>query len=108
MTARPHSRQVPFSVIDTPNAVAYLAEKLQLIGDDDRAIQLVVCGTKRVDQMLFFCLQAKTPQGTQKLRIRNSVMTELFEDQVNVVQTVTVAARASRLFVRGDGLKAMP
>lgn len=58
--------------------------------------------------MLFFCLQAKASQGTQKLRLLNSVMTELFDDQVNVVQTVTGAARASRLFVRGDGLKAMP
>ena len=96
------------SVIDTPNAVAYLAEKLQLIGEDGHPIQLVVCGTKRVDQMLFFCLQARASQGTQKLRILNSVMTELFDDQVNVVQTVTGAARASRLFVRGDGLKAMP
>ena len=96
------------SVIDMPNAVAYLVEKLQLIGADGRAIQLVVCATKRVDQMLFICLQAKAPRGTQKLRILNCIMPELFDDQVNVVQTVTGAARASRLFVRGDGLKAMP
>ena len=96
------------SVIDMPNAVAYLVEKLQLVGGDGRAIRLVVCGTKRVDQMLFFCLQAKASQGTKKLKILNSVMTELFDDQVNVVQTVTGTSRASRLFVRGDGLKAMP
>ena len=96
------------SVIDAPSAVAYLAEKLQLIGEDGRAIQLLACGTKRVDQMLLFCLQAKAPRATLKLRIRNSVMTELFDDQVNIVQSVTGTSRASRLFVRGDGPKALP
>ena len=46
--------------------------------------------------------------GIAEIRMRNTVMTELFSDQVNVVQTLQGSARASRLFVRGDSFKLLP
>lgn len=93
------------SVIEPAIGMAYLTEKLQLARADGRAIELVSCGARRVNDMLLFCLQAGVPDGIQKLKMRNTIMTELFSDQVNVVQTVDGGARASRLFVRGDGSK---
>ena len=96
------------SVIEPAIGIAYLTEKLQLAGVDGRPMGLVSCGMKRVNDMLSFCLRATVPEGMQKLKMRNSIMTELFSDQVNVVQTVHGGARASRLFVRGDGSKDLP
>lgn len=96
------------SVIDPAIGTAYLTEKLQLAAADGRAIGLVSCGVKRVNDMLGFCLQARIVHSMGKLKMRNSIMTELFGDQVNVVQTVDRGARASRLFVRGDGAKDLP
>lgn len=96
------------SVIDYTVGTAYLKQSLQLVRADGQAMNLVSCGVKRANVMLLFCLQVTAPDGMQKMKMRNSVMTELFSDQVNVVQTVNGGARASRLFVRGDGLKALP
>ncbi len=45
------------------------------------------------------------PGGLATLAVRNAVMSELFEDQVNVVQAVVAGARRSLLFTRGDGAK---
>ena len=58
--------------------------------------------------MLSFCLQATVLDDLRTLRMRNTVMTEQFGDQVNVVQTIDGGIRASRLFVRGDGAKILP
>lgn len=96
------------SVIDYAVGTAYLKQSLQLVRADGRAMSLVSCGVKRANVMLLFCLQVTAPDGMQKMKMRNSVMTELFSDQVNVVQTVNGGVRASRLFVGGDGLKALP
>ncbi|HEV2017391.1 MAG TPA: DUF6702 family protein [Gemmatimonadaceae bacterium] len=96
------------SVIDPAIGAAYLTRNLQLVREDGHAVNLILCGVKRVNDMLSFCLQATAPEGMRKLKMRNSVMTELFGDQVNVVQTVDGSRRASRLFVQGDGLKPLP
>ncbi|HEX9607710.1 MAG TPA: DUF6702 family protein [Gemmatimonadaceae bacterium] len=96
------------TVIDYTVGTAYLRQTLQLVRANGQAMNLVSCGVKRANDMLMFCLQAAAPDGTQKIKMRNTVMMELFSDQVNVVQTVDGGARASRLFVRGDGLKPLP
>ena len=96
------------SVIDPAIGTAYLIQSLQLVRPDGHAVNLISCGVKRVNDTLSFCLQATAPEGMQRMRLRNSVMTELFGDQVNVVQMVHGGTRASRLFVRGDGLKTLP
>jgi len=96
------------SVIDYTIGTAYLTRNLQLVRADGQAMNLVSCGVKRANDVLLFCLQVTAPDGMQKMKMRNSVMTELFDDQVNVVQTVDGGNKASRLFVRGDGLKALP
>jgi hypothetical protein len=41
------------------------------------------------------------------LRVSNRVLVELYADQVNIVQATVGARRASLLFTRGDGAKAL-
>lgn len=96
------------SVIDPFIGAAYLTQTLQLVRADGHPATFVFCGVKKANDMLSFCLQTIMAEGKQKLKMRNSVMLELFGDQVNIVQTVNGGVRASRLFVRGDGLKDLP
>jgi hypothetical protein len=96
------------SVIDPTAGIAYLTQNLQLVAANGQAVKLLSCGVKRLNDMLSFCFQASARDGMRNLRMRNSVMTELFGDQVNVVQTIDGSTRENRLFVRGDGLKPLP
>ena len=96
------------SVIDPNVGALYLRQNIQLIGADGRSVNVVSCGARRANDMLLFCLQATSIAAIAQIRMRNTVMTELFSDQVNVVQSLQGSARASRLFVRGDGFKPLP
>lgn len=96
------------SVIDPKVGALYLTQNIQLIGADGHRLNVVSCGARRAGDMLLFCIQATSVAGIAEIRMRNTVMTELFSDQVNVVQTLQGSARASRLFVRGDSFKLLP
>jgi hypothetical protein len=95
------------SVIDPKVGIGYVLQSVQLFESDGRALSLLPCGVKRMNDMLWFCVMAKQPESLQKTRMRNIIMTELFSDQVNVVQILDGGTRTSRLFVRGDGAKTL-
>ncbi len=96
------------SLIGGGNGFSYLLANFRMIGRDAKPIALVPCGAIRVGDMLRFCFRANIASPRNTVRISNSIMTELFHDQVNVVQTLAGNKRASRMFVRGDGWKSLP
>lgn len=96
------------SLIGPGKGFSYLLANFRLIGRDAKAIALIPCGVVHAGDMLRFCLRANFTAPPTTVRISNSIMTELFHDQVNVVQTRAGNKRASRMFVRGDGWKALP
>jgi len=63
------------------------------------------CGVRRTGDLLWLCLEAASAQPLSSLRVRNTVLCDLFEDQVNVVQATVATERRSLLFVRGDSFK---
>ncbi len=93
------------SVIDERSGVAYLLSKIHVSGKSGPPVRLVPCGVARTSDMLRYCFRAVMPSGT--IRVANRVMNEMFDDQVNVVQSITGKKRASRMFVRGDGWKSL-
>ncbi|HEV7992811.1 MAG TPA: DUF6702 family protein [Gemmatimonadaceae bacterium] len=70
-----------------------------------RAVGVHSCGVRRTGDLLWLCLEAATTQPLASLRVRNAILCDLFEDQVNVVQATVAAERRSLLFVRGDSFK---
>lgn len=93
------------SLIDVQSALSYIRANVAVVTESRHPIALIPCGVNRAKDMLHFCFKSK---GALKgIRIRNTLMTELFGDQVNVVQSVIGQKRSSRLFVKGDGLKAI-
>lgn len=88
-------------------AFAYVRARFGIVGADGRAIETRSCGVRRASGLVWICLEASAPAGLAPLAVRNAVMSELFEDQVNVVQAVVAGARRSLLFTRGDGAKTL-
>jgi hypothetical protein len=56
---------------------------------------------------VWLCLEAGVPPDAGTLSVRNTMLCELYEDQVNVVQGSVGGARRSVLSVRGDHFKAL-
>jgi hypothetical protein len=91
-------------IIDTRRAFAYSLAKIRLSHRNGSAVALVPCGMTRVGVMLHLCLRARLA-SSEPLKIANTMMTDLFADQVNVVQSVGGRSRTSRMFVKGDTWK---
>lgn len=53
-------------------------------------------------------LQAKVPEGLSKASIRNVLLFDLFEDQVNIVNVRNSGKRVSLVFKRGDIAQELP
>lgn len=72
-----------------------------------RALTLRSCGVRRTAELLWVCVETATSEALGTLRVRNAILCDLFEDQVNVVQGTVATERRSLLFVRGDSFKAV-
>ena len=96
------------SVIDARGGVAYLRSRIRVGSAQGAPVPLVPCGVTRAADMLRFCFRATLASPGRPVQIANAVLTEMFADQVNVVQSVVGGRRASRMFVRGDGWKKIP
>jgi len=84
---------------------AYAATAFGLQDAQGHALPMRSCGARRTGDLLWLCLEASTTQPLSSLRVRNTVLCEVFEDQVNVVQATLATDRRSVLFVRGDTYK---
>ncbi len=86
-------------------ALAYATSSFGIAAPGGRALPLRSCGVRRTADLLWVCLEAATSTDLGALRVRNDMLCDLFDDQVNVVQGTVAGARKSLLFVRGSGFK---
>ena len=86
-------------------AVAYATSVFALQDSRGHALALRSCGVRRAAEVVWVCLEASVAEPATSLRVRNAMLWELYEDQVNVVQSTFGGARRSLLFVRGDRFK---
>jgi hypothetical protein len=87
--------------------LAYLAQTLVLSSASGEAVTLRFCGWKRSADLIFICLSGFSRKGIAGLRVRDAILTDVFGDQVNVVQAEYGGRRHSLLFV-GGGAKQLP
>ena len=85
-------------------SLAYVMSSFGLTDRAGHAIAMRSCGVKRVATLLWICLETNAPD-LATLKVRNSFLCELYDDQVNVVQATVGTARRSLLFTKGDGAK---
>lgn len=86
-------------------AFAYVTRTFVLSDATGRAVPLVWCGSRRAGDVLWLCVRATSVAGPASLRLSDQMLCELFDDQVNIVQTTLNGQRASMLFTKGDGPK---
>ncbi|MBA3671359.1 MAG: hypothetical protein H0W68_04980 [Gemmatimonadaceae bacterium] len=85
-------------------ALGYVRRSLVLL-DGDRPVPLRFCGTRRAAEVRWICMEASVPARRSGLRLGNTIMTNLFADQVNIVRSMVDGAPRSLMFTRGDGAK---
>ena len=87
-------------------AFRYVAGAFTLSDRAGRRLPLRWVGARRTGDLLWLTLTA--PAATlDGVRVSNRVLVELHADQVNIVQATVGSRRASLLFTRGDGAKAL-
>ena len=107
VTRAAHGRTPPPAPAWDAAVIAYAMSTIALQGANGRAVPLHPCGMRRTGDLLWVCLEGGVARDVGALQVRNAMLCELYEDQVNVVQGVVGGARRSLLFVRGDGFKAL-
>jgi len=83
---------------------AYLSATFALTDERGRRLPLQWRGSRRQGDLLWISLSAPA-MTLAGLRVRNSVLCELYDDQVNIVQASGGGRRTSLLFTKGDGAK---
>jgi hypothetical protein len=86
-------------------ALAYAARVVSLRNARGEALALRPCGTRRTGDLVWLCLEGPMARDAGVLHVRNAMLCEVYEDQVNVVQGTIGGTRRSLLFMRGDPFK---
>ena len=89
-------------------ALPYLRANLTLADVNGRPIPLRWEGGSRSGDVVWLRLRADVPAGLGGLQVRNAILCDRFEDEVNVVRASYGGRTASLLFTRGDRAKALP
>lgn len=76
--------------------------------DGSRPLPLRFCGTRVAADVRWVCMETTVRPRASGLRLRNTLLTALFADQVNIVKSMVSGTPRSVLFTRGDGEKALP
>lgn len=89
----------------------YVRATLTFTSSDGRPIPVEWCGSHTTGDLRWLCVQATLPATRMNLgglRVRDAVLTEVYDDQVNVVMADYGGRHESLLFTGGDGGKVLP
>jgi len=89
----------------TRTELDYVMSKFSFTDRGGKSLPLRSCGTRSEGGLLWICVEAPSPDGLAPLRVSNGMLSDLFDDQVNVVQGTVGGARRSLLFIKGDRAK---
>ena len=93
---------------DTSAVLAYVLARVTLVDAGGRTIALRPAGFVRAGDVVRIQLRGPAPEGLAGARVQMPLLTERFEDQVNIVRAAYGGHTASLLFTRGDRAKALP
>lgn len=88
--------------------LAYLRDTFELKNRDGEVKALKWVGMELRAGVAWLYVEAEMPEGLSGARLRDHVLFELFEEQVNTVSVRYPGASADLVFTRGDGERAVP
>lgn len=86
-------------------AVAYVSASFTLTDGAGRTLPLRSCGIRRTADLYWVCVESAAPASLATLSVRNRLLCDVWDDQVNVVQANVAGTRRSLLFTKGDAAK---
>ena len=89
------------------DAFAYVSSTFKVTDASGRVVPLVWCGSRRANDLLWLCVRATNAPAPTALKLSDQMLSELFDDQINIVQSVAGDKHASMLFTKGDGAKSV-
>ena len=107
LRGKPAAPDAPVVVPADAAMFRYVTERFTLFDRAGRVVPLSWCGARRVGEQLFLCLRAPAAASPAGGRIRNTLLSELFTDQVNIVQASYGGRRRTLLFTSAD-VKVLP
>ena len=89
-------------------ALAYLRDTFEIRNRDGQTKPLKWVGMELRSGVAWLYFEAEMPEGLAGARLRDHVLFELFEKQVNTVTIRHQGGRTDLVFARGDGEHAVP
>jgi hypothetical protein len=86
----------------------YVTGRFVILRAGGAPVPLRWCGMRRDGEALFLCLRATGQPSPAGVRMRNALLSEIFPDQVNIVQASYGGASRTLLFTPRDGMKVLP
>jgi hypothetical protein len=86
----------------------YVAERFAVATPGAAPVAWRWCGVRREGDVLLLCLRATDVRPLAGARVRSALLTEVFADQVNLVQANYGGRRRMILFTPRDGAKPLP
>ncbi len=83
-------------------ALAYLRETFEISGRDGRKVELKWVGMETQADVAWLYFEAPLPDGLAGARLRDRVLLELFQTQVNIVNLKYGGRKLDLVFKRGD------
>lgn len=87
--------------------LAYLQESFELRGRDGRAKRLRWIGMEPEVDTVWIYIEAKVREDVAELSVRNRILFDLFDDQINLLHARYNGKAADLMFKPGDKFKAL-
>jgi hypothetical protein len=82
----------------------YAKSAIRLTDQTGRSVPTTWCGSRREGDVVWLCLRAAAPHGASGMTLTDTLLFDVFDDQVNIVMT----ERGSMLFTKGDAPRRLP
>jgi uncharacterized protein DUF6702 len=92
-------------LVSDAEAMTYVRTTFLVSDASGHALPLAWCGSRRAGDVLWLCVRAMSTAPPNEVMISDQMLCELFDDQINIVQTTNGRKRASMLFTKGDRAK---
>lgn len=90
------------------STAAYLEWAIRLRGSDGEPIRLRPVGMRRQGDVFWIRLRGSAPAGIAGGAVRNALLLDLYDDQVNVLQARYAGRSESLLFTRREVFRQLP
>lgn len=86
----------------------YVRARLTVADPAGRPVPLMWTGAKREGDVILLALEAYTPGGLKGAHVFSRLLTERFDDQINIVRIIDDGRTTTLLFTPGDTPKVLP